>query len=84
MLISVISLHWVLPLTLAAISLNCLSLDAQQALDKSFSCTCIYKNKDTSAWNYFLNSGLRKFRHGISIVERAGNLAGERLTLRAW
>ena len=41
----------------------------------------IYKNKGTSLWNFFLNSGLRKFRHGISIVERAINLAGR--TLRA-
>jgi len=31
----------------------------------------------------FLNSGLRKFRHGISIVERAINLAGEKWTIRA-
>ena len=27
---------------------------------------------------FFLNSGLGKFRHGISIVERAINLARER------
>jgi len=27
------------------------------------------KNKGTSLWNFVLNSGLRKFRHGISIVE---------------
>ena len=31
---------------------------------------------------FFLNSGLRKFRHGISIVERAMNLARERWMLR--
>jgi len=31
----------------------------------------ICKNKRTSLWNFFLNSGLRKFRHGIWIVERA-------------
>jgi len=37
----------------------------------------------TSLWNFFLNSGLRKFRHGISIVERAINLARERWTLTA-
>jgi len=30
---------------------------------------------------FFLNSGLRKFRHGISIVERAINLARERWSL---
>ena len=29
----------------------------------------ISKNKATSLWNFVLNSGLRKFRHGISIVE---------------
>jgi len=29
----------------------------------------ISKNKGTSLWNFALNSGLRKFRHGISIVE---------------
>ena len=44
---------------------------------------CIFKNKDTSLWNFFVNFGLRKFRHGISIVGRAINLAGERWTLRA-
>ena len=27
------------------------------------------QNKGTSLWNFVLNSGLRKFRHGISIVE---------------
>ena len=35
------------------------------------------QNKGTFLWNFFLNFGLRKFRHGISIVERAINLAGE-------
>jgi len=29
----------------------------------------ISKNKSTSLWNFVLNSGLTKFRHGISIVE---------------
>ena len=38
----------------------------------------IYKNKGTSLWNFFLNSGIRKFRQGMSIVERATNLARER------
>ena len=33
-------------------------------------------------WDFVPNSGLRKFRHGISIVERAINLARERWTLR--
>jgi len=28
----------------------------------------ISKNKGTSLWNFVLNSGVRKFRHGISIV----------------
>ena len=42
----------------------------------------IPQNQGTSPWNFFLNSGLRKFRHSISIVERAINLAGERWTLR--
>jgi len=44
----------------------------------------VYKNKGISFCNFFLNYGLRKFRHGISIVERAINLARERWTLRAW
>ena len=29
----------------------------------------ISKNKGSSVWNFVLNSGLRKFRHGILIVE---------------
>ena len=29
----------------------------------------IYKNKGTSLWDCVPNSGLRKFRHSISIVE---------------
>ena len=32
-----------------------------------------YKNKGTFVWNFFLNSGLRKFRHGISVAEHAIN-----------
>ena len=36
------------------------------------------QNKGTSFWNFFLNSELRKFRHGISIVEHAINVARER------
>ena len=44
----------------------------------------ISKIKGTSLWNFVLNSGLRKFRHGISIVERAINLARERRTPRAF
>jgi len=39
------------------------------------------KGRPTSLWNFFLNSRLRKFRHGISIVEHVINL--ERWTLRA-
>jgi len=42
----------------------------------------IFSIKATSIWNIVPNSGLRKFRHGISIVERAINLAWERWTLR--
>ena len=41
----------------------------------------IYKNKGTSLWNFFLNSWLRQFRHGISIVEPA---IEEMWTLRSW
>ena len=29
----------------------------------------IYKNNGISLWNFFLKSGLRKFHHGISIIE---------------
>jgi len=35
------------------------------------------KNGGTSLLNFLLNSGLRKFRHGISIVERNINLVRE-------
>ena len=35
----------------------------------------ISKNKGTSLWNFVLNSGLRKFRHGISIVETCYQLS---------
>jgi len=31
--------------------------------------SCMYKNKGTSLWNFFLNSGVRRFRRGIFIVE---------------
>ena len=41
-----------------------------------------FKNKGTSLWNFVPNSGLGKFRHDISIVERAVNFAGERWALR--
>jgi len=37
----------------------------------------LQKNKDTSLWNFFLNSGLKKYRHGISIIELVINLARE-------
>jgi len=30
----------------------------------------IFKNKGTFLWNFVPNSGLRKFRRGLSIVER--------------
>jgi len=39
----------------------------------------ISKNKGTSVWNFLLNSGLTKFRHGISIVETCYQLSS-----RAW
>ena len=42
------------------------------------------QNKGTYLWNCFLNSGLRKFRHGISIVERAINLARQGRSLQAY
>ena len=42
--------------------------------------SAIYKNKGTSLWNFFLKL---RIRHGISIIERAINLARERWTLRA-
>ena len=35
----------------------------------------IYKNKGTFLWNFVLNSGFRKFRHGISIVETCYQLS---------
>jgi len=35
----------------------------------------IFKNKGTSLWNFFLNSGLRKFCHSISIVETCYQLS---------
>ena len=35
----------------------------------------ISKNKGISLWNFVLNSGLRKFRHGISIVETCYQLS---------
>jgi len=38
----------------------------------------MYRNKGTFLSDFFLNAGLRKFRHGISSVERAINLARER------
>ena len=38
----------------------------------------IYKNEGTPTWNFFRNSGLRKFRQGTLIVERAIKLARER------
>ena len=38
-------------------------------------------NGVTSPWNFFLNSGLRKFCHSVSFVEHAVNLARERRTV---
>jgi len=37
----------------------------------------ISKNKSTSLWNFVLNSGLRKFRHCISIVEKCYQLSSK-------
>jgi len=35
--------------------------------------------KGTSLWNFVLNSGLRKFRHGISIVETCYQLSSRKV-----
>ena len=34
-----------------------------------------FKNKGTSLWNFAPNAGLRKFRHGISVVEACYQLS---------
>ena len=39
----------------------------------------IPQNKGTSLWNFVLNSGLRKFRHGISIVETCYRLSSRKV-----
>ena len=39
----------------------------------------ISKNKGTSLWNFVLNSGLRKFCHGISIVEMCYQLSSRKV-----
>ena len=39
----------------------------------------ISKNKGTSLWNFVLNSELRKFRHGISIVETCYQLSSRKV-----
>ena len=39
----------------------------------------ISKNKGTSLWNFVLNSGLRKFRHGILIVETCYQLSSRKV-----
>ena len=44
---------------------------------KGNSVTC--KNKGTSLWNFVLNSGLRKFRHGVSIVETRYQLSSRKV-----
>ena len=38
----------------------------------------VLQNKGTSLWNFVLNFGLRKFRHGISIVETCYQLSSEK------
>jgi len=37
------------------------------------------QNKGTSFWNFVLNSRLRKFRHGISIVETCYQLSSRKV-----
>ena len=37
------------------------------------------QNKAISIWNFVLNSGLRKFRHGISIVETCYQLSSRKV-----
>jgi len=63
------------------------SFDTEAFFDQSYTVfdgnSGVYKNKGTSLWNFFLNSRLRKFCDGISIVERAINLARERWTGRS-
>jgi len=39
----------------------------------------ISKNNGTSLWNFVLNSGLRKFRHSISIVETCYQLSSRKV-----
>ena len=39
----------------------------------------ISKNKGTSLWNFVVKSGLRKFRHGISIVETCYQLSSRKV-----
>ena len=39
----------------------------------------IYKNKGTSLWDCVPNSGLRKFRHSISIVETCYQLSSRKV-----
>ena len=40
---------------------------------------CYLQNKGTSLWNFVLKSGLRKFRHGISIVETCYQLSSRKV-----
>jgi len=41
------------------------------------------QNKGTSLWNFVLNSGLRKFRHGISIVETCYQLSSRKVNAQS-
>jgi len=41
------------------------------------------KNKGTSLWNVVLNSGLRKFCHGISIVETCYQLSSRKVDVQS-
>ena len=42
-------------------------------------CSDIYKTKGTSLWHCVPNSGLRKFRHSISIVETCYQLSSRKV-----
>jgi len=43
----------------------------------------ISKNKGTSLWNFVLKSGLRKFRHGISITETCYQLSSRKVNAQS-
>jgi len=43
----------------------------------------ISKNKGTSIWNFVLNSGLRNFRHSITIVETCYQLSSRKVDVHS-